>query len=179
MLRTKTQLAGNGDQVADGLQAILIGNGLGYCDAVGIVDAQLIEHIHTVLLHNLCLGIFIEGLALRYIAGVLLEEGGEDSAVIGVHNIAAGIFPGELPEHIHSRHLVLDGYFHIAFVSHNQFHHLVDQLHFRVDAVVEGDLRAGIPGTASEDTGHQHGRECKGKNFFHAQEPPFFCFYLL
>lgn len=45
MLRTKTQLAGNGDQVADGLQAILIGNGLRYCDAVGIVDAQLIEHI--------------------------------------------------------------------------------------------------------------------------------------
>jgi len=65
-----------------------------------------------------------------------------------------------------SRHLVLDGYFHIGFVFHNQFHHLVDQLHFRVDAVVEGDLRAGIPGTASEDTGHQHGREGKGKNFF-------------
>ena len=127
---------GYGDQVADGLQSVLVGNGLGHSDAVGVVNAQLIEHIHLILILHLLLGIVVKGLAFGYIAGVLLEEGSENGAVIGIHDIAAGFLPGELPEHIHSGHLVLDGHFGVGFVLDQDFHHLVDQLHFGIDSVI-------------------------------------------
>ena len=157
MLRTEPQFTCHRNQIADDFQAILLRNRLGDSDAVGVVDAQLTEHFHAILLLDLSLGVVVQGLAFGHITGVLLEEGGEDSAVIGVHDVAAGVLPGELPEHIHAGHLILDGHFHIGFILHQDLHHLVDQLHFGVDAVIEDDLRAGITGTAGEYAGHEHG----------------------
>ncbi|CAN3970008.1 Stage 0 sporulation A-like protein, partial [Dysosmobacter welbionis] len=43
LLRAEGQLVRNGDEVADGLQAVLVRQGLGHADGVGVFKAQLLQ----------------------------------------------------------------------------------------------------------------------------------------
>lgn len=143
MLRAEGEFTGYRYQVADGFEVVFLSHRLRNSDAVGVVDAQRVEHDDAVLVVDLFAYIVEQRYSFGDIRRALLEMGSQYRTVVGTEDVTAGIFPGEFPEHQHRRHLVLDGDFNVGPVFYQQFHHLVNQLDFGVVAVIQFDFILG------------------------------------
>ena len=96
------------NQVTDAVQAVFFRQSLRYTDGIGVIETQLIQQRHTIVLSGNLIDILIDRHSRRYIVYILPEEGGQQGTIIGDHKVAGVIATDHGFEIIHLRHLVTD-----------------------------------------------------------------------
>ncbi len=113
----------------------------------------------VVIRQGLFLDVIVDGHALRHVRGVLMEERGQQGAVVGDHQVTgvAVIFQG-VPV-VHLGHLILDGDGQIRLVLNQHFSHVVHQLGLGVVAVVQQDVAGAALAVRQQgdESGHDQG----------------------
>ena len=121
-------------------RSILLRQSLRHADGVGVVEAQLVQERHAIFLLGDLVDEVVDRGPLRHVSGVQPEESGQQSAVIGDHEVAGMTVAHHGLEVVHLRHLVVDGDGEVGLVLHQHLHHMVHQLRFGVVAVVKSDV---------------------------------------
>ena len=160
LLRAEAQLPGDGGQIADGRGVVGIHHRLGDADGVGVVHADLAQHTGAVLLPDAAVDEVVKALPRRDVTGVQPQEGGQDGAVPGIHQVTARLPRGELLEVVDRGHGVEYVDLQPRAVLHKLLHHAVDQLNLGELPVVEDKGAGGVLGQQGGQAqgGHQDGR---------------------
>ena len=108
MFCAKVQFPGDGDQVGDLAHAVPVDDFPGHADGVSVVQPHLAQQPQVLPLLDGLIDKVVEGFALRNVAGIQPQEGGQDSAVVAEHQITAGAGPFQFVVVVHLGHLVQD-----------------------------------------------------------------------
>ncbi|CAN3972149.1 thymidylate synthase, partial [Dysosmobacter welbionis] len=145
----------------------LVRQGLGHADGVGVFKAQLLQLGEAVAV-QLALDVVVDRHALRNVHRVLAQEGGEDRAVVGDHQVAgvAVILQG-VPV-VHLGHLILNGDGQVRLVLHQHLYHVVHQLGFGVVAVIEKNVAGAAAAIGQQQDERQYDGRHRDPHFLGA-----------